>query len=73
VKDVPEQTYLVFRQQTDGTDLHAQMQVAAQAIWGERVPKSGYKLANGPDLEAYPPGFEPDRPSYVEWWIPVEA
>jgi AraC family transcriptional regulator len=73
VKDVPAQTYLVFRQETDGTDLHPQMQAAAREIWGERLPKSGYKLADGPDLEAYPPGFEPNVPSWVEWWVPVEA
>jgi AraC family transcriptional regulator len=73
VKDVPAQTYLVFRQETDGSPLHPQMQAAVKQIWGERVPKSGFKLANGPDIEAYPPGFEPDRPSHVEWWIPVEA
>jgi AraC family transcriptional regulator len=73
VRDIPAQTYLVFRQETDGSFLHAQMQAAAREIWGERLPASGFKLANSPDLEAYPPGFEPDQPSYVEWWIPVEA
>ncbi|HEY2710803.1 MAG TPA: AraC family transcriptional regulator [Caulobacteraceae bacterium] len=72
VKEVPAQTYLVFRQQTDGTALHPQMQAAVREIWGERLPASGYKLANGPDIEAYPPDFYPDRPSHVEWWIPVE-
>jgi AraC family transcriptional regulator len=73
VKDIPEQSYLVFRQETDGTYLHAQMQAAAKEIWGERLPASGFKLANSPDLEAYPPDFEPGKPSYVEWWIPIEA
>jgi AraC family transcriptional regulator len=73
VRDIPDQTYLIFRQQTDGSFLHPQMQAAAREIWGERLPASGFKLADGPDLEAYPPGFEPDQPSYVEWWIPVEA
>jgi AraC family transcriptional regulator len=73
VKDIPAQTYLVFRQQTDGSDLHPQMQAAVKEIWGERLPKSGWRLADGPDLEAYPPGFEPYLPSHVEWWIPVEA
>jgi AraC family transcriptional regulator len=73
VVDVPAQTYLVFRQETDGSPLHPQMQAAVKEIWGERVPKSGFKLANGPDIEAYPPNFYPDRPSHVEWWIPVEA
>ncbi len=73
VMDVPAQTYLVFRQETDGSPLNPQMQAAAKEIWGERLPNSGFKLANGPDLEAYPPDFYPDRPSHVEWWIPVEA
>jgi AraC family transcriptional regulator len=73
IKDVPAQTYLVFRQETDGSALHPQMQIAVTQIWGELVPKSGHKLADGPDLEAYPPGFEPDQVSHVEWWIPVEA
>ena len=73
VKDVPAQTYLVFRQETDGSPLHPQMQAAVKEIWGERVPNAGFKLANGPDIEAYPPGFEPDRPSHVEWWIPIEG
>jgi AraC family transcriptional regulator len=73
LRDVPSQTYLVFRQETDGGPLHPQMQAAVREIWGQLLPISGYKLANGPDIEAYPPGFEPDRPSYVEWWIPVEA
>jgi AraC family transcriptional regulator len=73
VRDIPAQTYLVFRQETDGSYLHAQMQAAVREIWGERLPASGFKLADGPDLEAYPPGFEPDEPSHVEWWIPVEA
>jgi AraC family transcriptional regulator len=71
--DVPAQTYLVFHLETDSSDLHQQMQAALRQIWGDRVPKSGHKLANGPDLEVYPPGFLPDRPSRIEWWIPVEA
>jgi AraC family transcriptional regulator len=73
VVDIPAQTYLVFRQETDGSPLHPQMAAAVKEIWGERLPKSGRKLANGPDIEAYPPRFEPDQPSHVEWWIPVEA
>ena len=74
VMEVPEQTYLVFRQALDGSDLHPQMQAAAQEIWAERLPKSGYKLARGPDLEAYPEHFDPTRGGQsVEWWIPVQA
>jgi AraC family transcriptional regulator len=73
VTDVPAQTYLVFRLDTDGSPLHPQMQAAVKEIWGLRVPKSGFKLANGPDIEAYPPEFYPDRPGHIEWWIPVEG
>ena len=74
VVEIPAQTYLVFRQVVNGGPLHPQMTAAAKAIWGERVPTSGYRLARGPDLEVYPQDFEPDRPgSWVEWWIPVEA
>jgi len=71
--EVPEQTYLVFRLDTDASDLHTQMLAALRQIWGELAPKSGHKLARGPDLEVYPPGFEPGRPGRIEWWIPVEA
>jgi AraC family transcriptional regulator len=72
-RDIPAQNYLVFRMQTDASDLHEQMQAAVREIWGQRVPKSGFRLASGPDLEVYPPGFEPGRPSLIEWWIPVEV
>jgi AraC family transcriptional regulator len=70
---IPAQTYLIFRLATDGSELHPQMQAAMREIWGERAPKSGFRLANGPDLEVYPPGFDPNRPARIEWWIPVEA
>jgi AraC family transcriptional regulator len=72
--DVPAQSYLVFRQVTDGSPLHPQMQAAVAEIWGQRVPRGGLKLAGGPDLEAYQPDFRPDRAGdWVEWWIPVET
>ena len=70
---IPSHTYLVFHLDTDGSDLHQQMQAAMREIWGERTPRSGFRLAKAPDLEVYPPGFEPDQPSHVEWRIPVEA
>jgi AraC family transcriptional regulator len=73
VRDVPEQSYLVFRQEIEAAELQPQMVAAMREIWGERVPASGFKLANGPDLEAYPPEFEPGRATWLEWWIPVEA
>lgn len=70
---IPAQTYLVFHLQTDASELHPQMQAAMREIWGERAPKSGFRLANGPDLEVYPPGFEPEKPARIEWWIPVDV
>jgi AraC family transcriptional regulator len=72
-KDIPAQTYLVFRLAIEAGDLHSQMQVAMREIWGERVPKSGYRLAGGPDFEAYPADFHPGQPSTLEYWIPVQA
>jgi AraC family transcriptional regulator len=72
-KDVPAQTYLVFRLAIEGGDLHVQMQAASREIWGERIPRSRYKLAGGPDFEAYPADFQPGGPATLEWWIPVEA
>lgn len=71
-KDIPAQSYLVFRQVVDGGPLHPQMQAATREIWGERLPKSGYALADAPDLEVYPPDFRPDQAgAFVEWWTPV--
>ena len=73
VVDLPARPYLVFRQEITAGGLHAQMQAATKAIWGELVPRSGYTLARAPDLEYYPPEFRPDQDGWVEWWIPVEA
>jgi AraC family transcriptional regulator len=70
--EIAPQAYLVFRQVLDGGPLQPQMLAAARAIWGERVPRSGYHLVHSPDLEVYPDDFEPNRPGgWVEWWIPV--
>jgi AraC family transcriptional regulator len=74
VREIAPQTYLIFRQELEGADLHPQMQAAAREIWGERLPKCGFTLARSPDLEVYPPDFQPGKPgAWVEWWIPVEA
>jgi AraC family transcriptional regulator len=71
--DLPERAYLVFKMTIDGTALHPQMQAAAREIWGMRIPRSGCKLAQAPDLEVYPPDFKDDVAGGVlEWWIPVE-
>lgn len=72
--EVPARDYLVFALTVDGGDLHAQMQAAARAIWGQRLPAAGVRLAQAPDLEVYPPGFAPGAAQAVlEWWIPVES
>ena len=73
VIDIAPHSYLVFRQILDGGDIHQQMSAAAREIWGERLPKSGHKLSQSPDLEWYSADFRPDTAGVaVEWWIPVE-
>lgn len=72
IVELPPRPYLVMRQVLEGPDLHPQMQAAAKEIWGERIPRSGATIAQAPDLEVYPPGFDPNRPgAWVEWWIPT--
>lgn len=73
VIELPARPYLVFRHEIGPKGLHHQMQAAVAAIWGELVPKSGYKLAHAPDLEYYPPDFQPNKAGWLEFWIPVEA
>src|SRR5690349_1271280 len=41
--DIPAQSYRVFRVTLDGSEIHPQMTAAAQEIWGERLPKSGWR------------------------------
>jgi AraC family transcriptional regulator len=73
IVDLPPQTYLIFRQVMDGGPLQPQMLAAAREIWGERVPKSGHRLAQAPDLEFYPADSTPDQAgAWVEWWVPVD-
>ena len=74
IVDLAPQTYLVFRQVMDGGPLQPQMLAAAKEIWGDRLPKSGHRLAEAPDLEFYPADSTPDQAgAWVEWWVPVEA
>ena len=66
-------TYAVFRLTLDGSALHPQMQAAMPMIWGELLPKSGFKTVPAPDFELYPADFEPMRKgSYVDMYIGVE-
>jgi len=70
---LPARSYLVFRLEVAAEGLHPQMQAAMKVIWGELLPASGHTLAQAPDLEYYPPDFQPNKAGWVEWWIPVEA
>ena len=70
--ELAPQAYMIFRQVMDGGPVHPQMTAAAREIWGERVPRSGRKLAPVPDLEFYPGDSTPDQPgAWIEWWVPV--
>jgi AraC family transcriptional regulator len=74
VIEVTAQNYLVFRQVMDGGPVQPQMLAAAKEIWGDRLPKSGHRLVQAPDLEFYPADSTPDQPgAWVEWWVPVEG
>ena len=69
-----EQSYAVFRLVLDGSALHPQMQAAMPLIWGNLLPRAGFKVVQAPDLEVYPEDFEPMRKgSYVDMYIAVEA
>ena len=74
VIELAAQNYLVFRQVMDGGAVQPQMLAAAREIWGDRLPKSGHRLVQAPDLEFYPADSTPDQPgAWVEWWVPVEG
>lgn len=74
LKVIEPASYAVFRQTLDAGDLHQQMQAATKQIWGEKLPSSGFTLARAPDIEYYPPDFEPGvAGKTVEFWAPVAA
>jgi len=71
---IPTNPYAVFRLDLDGPNLHPQIQAAMPVIWSEMIPKAGLKIANAPDFEAYPDGFNPmAKGAYMEMWLPVET
>jgi AraC family transcriptional regulator len=71
---IPANDYAVFRLELDGPNLHPQIQAAMPVIWGEMVPHAGLKIAQAPDFEMCPEGFDPSRKgAYLEMWIPVEG
>ena len=73
-QEIPAATYAVFRITLDGTALHPQVQRAMGAIWGDLLPASGLKVAEGPDFELYDGRFDPLKAgSVIDFHIPVEA
>jgi AraC family transcriptional regulator len=67
-------TYAVFRITLDGAALHPQVKRAMASIWGDLIPASGLKLADGPDFELYDGRFDPLKPgSFIDFYVPVEA
>ncbi len=70
---IPAQSYRVFRLTLDGGEIHPQMKAAAQEIWMERLPKSGWKLKPGIDFECYGEEFDPTAPgAAIDIHVPVE-
>jgi AraC family transcriptional regulator len=70
---IPAQSYRVFRVTLDGGEIHPQMKAAAQEIWAERLPNSGWKLKPGIDFEFYGEEFDPTAAgAVIDIHIPVE-
>ena len=72
-RDIPAQSYVVFRQALAAGPLQPQMRAAAQEIWGQRLAALGLTPSGGPDFELYPAGFDPQNleDAHVEYWAPV--
>lgn len=71
---IPAATYAVFRITLNGTALHPQVKQAMAAIWGELLPASGLRLADGPDFERYDGRFDPMTPgALIDFHVPVQA
>lgn len=74
VMAIPAASYAVFRITLDGSALHPQVKQAMVAVWGELLPASGLKLADGPDFELYDGRFDPMTPgAVIDFHVPVQA
>ena len=72
--EIPPGTYAVFRITLNGSALHPQVKQAMAHIWGELIPASGLKVADGPDFELYDGRFDPQQAgSVIDFHVPVEA
>jgi AraC family transcriptional regulator len=66
---IPEQKYAVF---SHGEHISTIRRVWS-TIWNKWLPDSGYKVAEGPEFERYPEGFDPVTGNGgFEIWIPVK-
>ena len=71
--EIPEQTYLVFRQRVTPGPFHPQVAAAMGEIWGRRLPASGRRPSGGPDFELYPADLVPGvTGGIMEYYVPVE-
>lgn len=72
-KEIPPASYVVFRITLTGAPVHPQLKAAMGVIWGELIPASGLKIADGPDFELYDSQFTPNRPgAVIDFHVPVE-
>lgn len=72
--EIPAATYVVFRITLNGAALQLQVKEALASIWGELIPTSGLKVADGPDFELYDGRFDPQQPgAFIDFHVPVET
>ena len=72
--EIPAATCVVFRITLNGAALQPQVKEALASIWGELIPTSGLKVADGPDFELYDGRFDPQQPgAFIDFHVPVEA
>jgi AraC family transcriptional regulator len=65
---IPEQRYAVFGEVKHVSEIRA----TRSAIWSEWLPRSGYRMADGPMFELYLESFDPmTGKDGIEIWIPI--
>ncbi len=73
-KELPKASYVVFRITLTGAPVHPQLKAAMGVIWGELIPASGLRIADGPDFELYDSQFTPNRPgAVIDFHVPVKV
>jgi len=70
---VPRQTYAVFTHHVRSTNLHEELQPTMRWIWGTWLREAPYEYLPTPDLERYPPEFDPQNSKgFLEICVPVK-